>query len=278
MASGQWRVLAGQFQVICPPEGTPGAGSPGVLRGQVSCGHWVNVAGLHGWVRALLDQGIISFRCPSCPDAPWLWQEVCKLGLFSDEERATLETQILAQEAARGSYRQCPRCQNLIQCLEPTTLRTPCLPCSQRAGKLYCFCWGCRTDWTGPPPQGDSCSNPQCSLQAALYDSPEIQAPGSSVHGCPSLRACPECHALVSHTGQGCSMVECPECWMEFCYRCLRGHLEEYDHEMELEDEEDEDLHDDDYWEAGCTIAGRQELNRLPPNQKLPESHPQLDP
>ncbi|CAM4629250.1 unnamed protein product [Lepidochelys kempii] len=92
MASEQRRALAAQFRVICRPGGPPGAGSPGALRGQVSCGHW----------------GITSFCCPRCPDTPWLWQELCKLRLFSDEDRATLEAQILAQEGARGSYRQCP--------------------------------------------------------------------------------------------------------------------------------------------------------------------------
>ncbi|XP_034612222.1 uncharacterized protein LOC117869485 isoform X2 [Trachemys scripta elegans] len=209
MASGQWRALAEQFQVICPPGGAPGAGSPGVLRGRASCGHWVSAAGLRGWVRALLDQGVTLFRCPCCPDTPWLWQELCKLGLFSDEDQAMLEAQILAQEGARDNYRQCP-------------------------------------------------------LQAVLYDTLEIQAPGSSVHGCPSLRACPECHTLVSHTGLGCPLVECPECWTEFCYRCLRDHLGEDADETEWEHDEDEDLDYDNSLEASCSIAGRQELNRSP--------------
>uniref|UniRef100_A0A8C8RGC2 RBR-type E3 ubiquitin transferase n=1 Tax=Pelusios castaneus TaxID=367368 RepID=A0A8C8RGC2_9SAUR len=241
--SEQWRALAEQFQVICTPGRTPGTGVPGVLQGQGSCGHWVNVAGLRGWVRALLDQGIISFHCPSCPDTPWLWQELCKLGLFSDKDRATLETQILAQKGARDTYHQCPRCQNLIQLLDPKRLCTPCLPCSQQAGRLYCFCWGCRRDWGDPPPQGDSCSNPQCSLQAVLYSTPEIQAPGSSIHGCPLLRACPNCHALVSHSGLGCPAVKCPECSKSFCYRCLADHW---------------------VWKAICVITGRQELNSSP--------------
>ncbi|XP_065430368.1 E3 ubiquitin-protein ligase RNF19B-like isoform X1 [Chrysemys picta bellii] len=224
MPSGPWRTLAEQFQVICPPGGAPGAGSPGALGRKMTCGHWVSAAGLRGWVRALLDQGITSFRCPRCPDTPWLWQELCKLGLFSDEDRATLEAQILAQDGARGSYRQCPRCQHLVQRLDPGTLRTPCLPCSQRAGALYCFCWGCRTEWRDPSSHADS----RCPLQAALHDAPKIHAPRSSVHSCPSLRACPHCHALLSHTTQGCPMVVCPECRCWFCYRCLGlsgGHL-----------------------------------------------------
>ncbi|XP_030399038.1 probable E3 ubiquitin-protein ligase RNF217 [Gopherus evgoodei] len=217
MASAQWRALAEQFQVICPPGGPPGAGRPGALRAQVSCGHWVSAAGLRRWVRALLDQGVTSFHCPCCSDTPWLWQELCKLGLFSVEDRATLEAQILAQEGARGSYRPCPRCQHLVQRLDPGALRTPCLPCSQRAGGLYCFCWGCLKEWRDPASHADS----RCSLQAALHDAPKIQAPRSAIHGCPSLRACPRCHALLSHTTQGCPMVACPECRSWFCYRCL---------------------------------------------------------
>ncbi|XP_075763373.1 putative E3 ubiquitin-protein ligase RNF144A isoform X2 [Pelodiscus sinensis] len=224
MASGQWQALAEQFQVICPSGGGPGAGDPSKQRGQASCGHCVSVAGLQGWVQALLDQGITSFRCPRCPDAPWLWQEVCKLGLFSDEIRAMLETQILAQEGTRASYRQCPRCQHLVQRLEPGPLRTPCLLCSQRARRLCCFCWGCRTDW----PDASAHADLHCPLQAALHDAPTIQAPRSSLHSCPSLRACPRCHALLSHTLRGCPLVLCPECQCSFCYRCLelsRGHV-----------------------------------------------------
>ncbi|XP_074836913.1 uncharacterized protein LOC142003669 [Carettochelys insculpta] len=217
MASGQWRALAEQFQLICPSGGAPGVGSPGALPGLASCGHWVNVAGLQGWVQALLDQGIPSFRCPRCPESPWLWQELCKLGLFTDEARARLEAQILVQEGATGSYRQCPRCQRLVQRLEPGPLRTPCLPCSQQARRLYCFCWGCGRDWPDTSPHAD----PRCPLQAALHDAPKIQAPPSSLHGCPSLRACPRCYALLSHTLQGYPSVICPECHCVFCYRCL---------------------------------------------------------
>uniref|UniRef100_A0A674JA41 RING-type domain-containing protein n=1 Tax=Terrapene triunguis TaxID=2587831 RepID=A0A674JA41_9SAUR len=106
----------------------------------------------------------------------------------------------------------------LVQVLDPGTPRTPCLPCSQRAGELYCFCWGCHVDWKDPSPQDESCSNPQC----LLYNAPEIQAPGSSVHGCPLLRACPECHTLVSHTELGFLLVACLEYCMTFCYRCLK--------------------------------------------------------
>uniref|UniRef100_A0A8C8REC1 RBR-type E3 ubiquitin transferase n=1 Tax=Pelusios castaneus TaxID=367368 RepID=A0A8C8REC1_9SAUR len=255
--SEQWREQAEQLQVICSPGEASGTGVPGVLQGQGSCGHWVNVAGLRGWVRALLDQGIISFHCPSCPGTPWLWQELCKLGLFSDKDQATLEAQILAQKGARGSYHQCPRCQNLIQRLDPKNLCTICLSCSQQAGGLYCFCWGCRRDWMGPVSQGNSCSNPQCSLQTVLYDTPEIQALESSVRGCPSLRVCPNCHTLVSHNGKGCPMVDCPECCMEFCYRCLRDHLE---------------------CRAPCIMAGRQELNGPPQSKGDPRLTPTLTP
>ncbi|XP_065430475.1 uncharacterized protein LOC103307036 isoform X2 [Chrysemys picta bellii] len=102
----------------------------------------------------------------------------------------------------------------LVQVLDPGTPRTPCLPCSQRAGELYCFCWGCHMDWKDP--------SSQCLLQAVLYNAPEIRASGSSVHGCPLLRACPECHTLVSHTELGFPLVACLEYCMAFCYRCLK--------------------------------------------------------
>ncbi|XP_059573776.1 uncharacterized protein LOC132245489 isoform X3 [Alligator mississippiensis] len=216
MASGQEQAAAERPQGLAPL-GAAGAGAGG----RASCGHRVSAAELQPWVRALLQQGITSWRCPRCPDARWLWQELRDLGLFSGRDQAWLEATILAQEGARSSYRQCPRCQLLVQRPAPGPLRTACPPCSRKAKQLRCFCWGCHQVWEETSALGDTSHGSLCALLTVLHDAPEIQAPESSVHGCPSLRACPECRALVTHNGLGCPMVRCPQCQAWFCYRCL---------------------------------------------------------
>ncbi|KAG6922327.1 hypothetical protein G0U57_002859 [Chelydra serpentina] len=59
-------------------------------------------------------------------------------------------------------------------------------------------------------------------LQTALDGAPQINASTSTVHGCPALRACPGCRALVSHTQRGCPTVWCAQCPCSFCFRCLK--------------------------------------------------------
>ncbi|KYO30422.1 hypothetical protein Y1Q_0015740 [Alligator mississippiensis] len=85
------------------------------------------------------------------------------------------------------------------------------------------------------------------------------QAPESSVHGCPSLRACPWCCTLVTHNKQGCSSVQCPQCQAFFCYRCLHDH---YDDGHDDDDDDYDDYSDDlgDPWPWSCPITAQQEL------------------
>ncbi|XP_059574958.1 uncharacterized protein LOC106738244 isoform X2 [Alligator mississippiensis] len=239
MASGEKSAAAPRHQRVCPPGGRPGAGAGG----RASCGHW----------------GITSWRCPRCPDTLWLWQELCDLGLFSRQDRARLEARILAQEGAKSSYRQCPRCQLLVQRPAPGPLRTACPPCSRQAGQLRYFCWGCHQAWDETPSPGDAGHGSRCMLLTMLHDAPAIQAPESSVHGCPSLRACPWCCTLVTHNKQGCSSVQCPQCQAFFCYRCLHDH---YDDGHDDDDDDYDDYSDDlgDPWPWSCPITAQQEL------------------
>ncbi|CAM2110522.1 unnamed protein product [Caretta caretta] len=62
----------------------------------------------------------------------------------------------------------------------------------------------------------------RCLLQTALDEAPKISNCSSTVHGCPALRACPGCGALVSHTQKGCPTVWCAKCPCSFCFRCLK--------------------------------------------------------
>ncbi|XP_059574959.1 uncharacterized protein LOC106738244 isoform X4 [Alligator mississippiensis] len=174
-------------------------------------------------------------------------------------DRARLEARILAQEGAKSSYRQCPRCQLLVQRPAPGPLRTACPPCSRQAGQLRYFCWGCHQAWDETPSPGDAGHGSRCMLLTMLHDAPAIQAPESSVHGCPSLRACPWCCTLVTHNKQGCSSVQCPQCQAFFCYRCLHDH---YDDGHDDDDDDYDDYSDDlgDPWPWSCPITAQQEL------------------
>ncbi|KAM9111328.1 uncharacterized protein ACDP82_000146 [Pangshura tecta] len=76
----------------------------------------------------------------------------------------------------------------------------------------------CPTAWMASSPDAEL----KCLLQTALDEAPKINDRNSTVHGCPVLRACPGCGALVRHTQEGCPTVWCAECPCSFCFRCLK--------------------------------------------------------
>nr|XP_014352566.1 PREDICTED: uncharacterized protein LOC106706315 isoform X1 [Latimeria chalumnae] len=195
-----------------------------LVRVRASCAHFVNPVALRQWVTwALQEQAIYKFFCPRCR-RHWLWQEVRKLALLNEHDRNTLEQKIIevTETLFDPPHRKCPRCGRLVERFELTNLCTPCLVCSERTARVYRFCWACLKDWSGPSPRNDSCASPLCASQAALLSCLLVTAAlDSEVNGCPSLRACPNCEALVTHTLDGSVQVQCPNCGLYFCYRCL---------------------------------------------------------
>ncbi|XP_043357903.1 uncharacterized protein LOC122457366 isoform X2 [Dermochelys coriacea] len=205
MASGPWRALAEQFQVICSPGGPPGAGPPGALPGRVSCGHW----------------GVTSFRCPYCPDIPWLWQELCKLSLFSDEDQATLEAQILAQEGARGSsppVSTLPAPRSALGPRDPVHPLPALLPAGRGAVLLLL---GLPHGMEGPLTTERILLRPPVPPTGHAVQHPQDPGPGIVCPWVPP--AYPECHTRL-----GCPLEACLEYCMTFCDCGLKTAMAHY--------------------------------------------------
>lgn len=97
-----------------------------------------------------------------------------------------------------------------------------CQSCSKEKRRVFRFCWDCQREWSCISSPNSSCALPDCALRAALLSGGQICDPNSSAKGCPYFRACPNCKALLTHSGQGCPMIHCPECATKICFRCLR--------------------------------------------------------
>ncbi|XP_041034711.1 probable E3 ubiquitin-protein ligase RNF217 [Carcharodon carcharias] len=150
-----------------------------------------------------------------------MWQEVRSLALFSPAEQGLYEEQILRRvENDTDSFKKCPKCSLLVQRLDVEDFSTKCPACPENRGNPYWFCWSCMRRWRGRSLHGAGCKRKSCKMVALLLSCPLITDPLLSVNGCPVVRACPQCKALISHTG-GCKYVNCRNCANRFCYRCL---------------------------------------------------------
>ena len=106
----------------------------------------------------------------------------------------------------------------------PNDLSVICTNCRARQ-RSYKFCWQCLREWKGPAPRSDRCENDGCINQQleTLRRCPEIIFESvKDVTGCPSIRACPTCGALVEHDQTQCKNIVCPRCVVEFCFVCLK--------------------------------------------------------
>ncbi|XP_059403940.1 E3 ubiquitin-protein ligase RNF144A-like [Carassius carassius] len=161
---------------------------------------------------------------------------------------------------------KCPGCQQ-SDFSKLDGQKAVCRPCSKAKRCVFQFCWACQREWPCNASANNSCMLPNCALRAALLSVKEISDPQSLVNGCPYFRACPGCQALVTHSGEGCPYIICPNCEEEFCFRCLRPQCYEagYDDEYDDDDDGDDDNDDDDDLEIGpCVIADNAEIiNRM---------------
>ncbi|XP_060710588.1 E3 ubiquitin-protein ligase RNF19B-like isoform X2 [Hemiscyllium ocellatum] len=186
---------------------------------QLQCGHYADVGKLRMLVKWLLDKGHSSFVCTLCPGGGIPWQRL-RLVLDLPEDELRECERVLQRNTQRASLlSKCPACSRLVQRLSMTELMVTCPLCPCSGGKDWRFCWDCLREWAGSP--GDRCGNADCSSLLLLRSCSVIQRPRSAVHQCPSVRPCPGCQRLLSHTG-GCNNMVCPNCGCLFCYRCLR--------------------------------------------------------
>ncbi|KAK1153319.1 E3 ubiquitin-protein ligase RNF144A-like [Acipenser oxyrinchus oxyrinchus] len=206
-------------------ESDPRTRLPSGLSVTASCGHSIDSLWLKWLVIKQLGLGVQDFSCQQCSQT-WSWQEVKRLAVFTEQEGKSCEEMIsrLNSPDPLHTHRKCPGCSLLLPRPGSGSRSVPCKACSIAKRKVFQFCWDCQQEWRAPSSQEDNdCGNKDCATQACLLSCPAIKLPGSQLDGCPCFRACPQCHALISHTLRGCSQVKCPQCAHAFCYRCLRG-------------------------------------------------------
>ncbi|XP_072904950.1 E3 ubiquitin-protein ligase RNF217-like [Hemitrygon akajei] len=194
----------------------------GIQQTRTLCEHFHWSRQLRQNVKSRLATGETDITCPKCGQV-WAWQEVRSLHLLTKRDQLLYEKK-LSQMMSRitDTYKKCPGCKSLLQRLDLTNLCMKCPFCSETKGEAFQFCWACLRKWKGGSWQGDSCANESCHIVALLQCCEEILNPALTVNGCPSIRACPQCKALVAHSG-GCKYVTCRNCTNRFCFRCLES-------------------------------------------------------
>ncbi|XP_056312976.1 probable E3 ubiquitin-protein ligase RNF144A-A [Danio aesculapii] len=133
---------------------------------------------------------------------------------------------------------KCPGCQGSDDIRKLEGQRAVCKSCSKVKRCVFQFCWACQREWPRDASTTNSCMLPDCALRAALLSVKQIDDPESSVVGCPYFRACPGCKALLTHSGEGCPNIICPNCDEEFCFRCLAPEC--YDDQYDDSDNEED--------------------------------------
>ncbi|XP_067435788.1 E3 ubiquitin-protein ligase RNF19A-like [Thunnus thynnus] len=193
-------------------------------RAQMSCGHAVTPTSLTNWCRRLLDEGKSRFVCGCCRQE-WSYVEVRKMALLTPEEMEYFE-KTMAVNAIRDNFhaKLCPGCKSSVVRKDESNLSVRCTFCTANKQKPYEFCWQCLSEWKGPSPRSDRCENDGCcnSLLETLRTCPDIVFDRVVVSGCPSIRACPTCGALVQHDKTKCKNTVCLQCKKEFCFVCLK--------------------------------------------------------
>ncbi|XP_067436273.1 uncharacterized protein [Thunnus thynnus] len=194
-------------------------------RAQMSCGHAVTPTSLTNWCRRLLDEGKSRFVCGHCRQE-WSYMEVRKMALLTPEEMEYFE-KTMAVNAIRDNFhaKLCPGCKSSVVRKDESNLSVRCTFCTANKQKPYEFCWQCLNEWKGPFPRSDRCENDGCCNESLklLRTCPDIVFKDvKGVIGCPSMRACPTCGALLEHDKTQCKNIVCLRCKVEFCFVCLK--------------------------------------------------------
>uniref|UniRef100_A0A3Q3JGW3 RING-type domain-containing protein n=1 Tax=Monopterus albus TaxID=43700 RepID=A0A3Q3JGW3_MONAL len=170
-------------------------------------------------------EDVLDCNKPSCyrlsPDVLWPRSdpdEVCKMALLTPEEMKDFETKLASNAFPMKS---CPGCRSSVVRKNESNLRVHCTVCTTNKGRTFEFCWQCLKEWKGPAPRSDRCDNDGCCNVALklLRECSDISFESvKGVEGCPSIRSCPTCGALVAHCRKYCKNVVCPRCTVEFCF------------------------------------------------------------
>ncbi|XP_068164553.1 uncharacterized protein [Antennarius striatus] len=195
------------------------------LRAKMSCGHSVTPMSLTDWCLQQVDQGEFRFVCgqTGC-DVEWPFEEVCKMALLTPEEIEYFEKKIFQNTATcRMEIKVCPGCNSNVTRQDLNNLNVHCNVCTAAKGRVYRFCWQCLREWKGDGSSSVRCQNVGCQNPLDILKAcPELVFEDvEEVMGCPSIRACPTCGLLVSHSSKQCKTITCKRCNVKFCFVCL---------------------------------------------------------
>ena len=106
------------------------------------------------------------------------------------------------------------------------------------------FCWCCGKQWR----YGHVCDDSFRFELVSLLNKATSKSIGA-VNGVPSMRACPQCCQLITHT-DACKHMKCAACKTDFCFVCLKPKV-------------------NGNWSCGshsdrCPVAPKQNLQTLP--------------
>ena len=174
-----------------------------------------------------LKDGKFRFLCPQVDfktniecKTEWHWFLVRHVAALSDDQIRNFEEKICENYLMKaGGFQQCPGCNNMCFREKTKELRVACPLCSKQHPRgSYEFCWACLHVWG----RGGSCSNPDCDGMdpRVRYLKQASRKAIVGVEGCPSVRACPHCGILISHT-DACKHMTC-KCGHQFCFICLK--------------------------------------------------------
>ena len=179
------------------------------------CSHAIHPTSLVQMCEELIGSKSWELRCPE-KDCNILWSMayIQKCGL-SAEFFTSVSKNAFANFCKHNSavdFRQCPGCRSFCERINKSDKIVRCGICSKRSGKAYDFCWRC----SNPYLSGHKCFAERVQI---LASAPLTTMEYSSVV-CPSMRACPNCSALIEHAGK-CKHMACPQCKQKFCFVCL---------------------------------------------------------
>ncbi|KAL5010831.1 hypothetical protein ScPMuIL_013136 [Solemya velum] len=197
------------------------------------CGHAITPENLYAFCWSELNSGKVEFKCPAIIDdytktcnKKWDFRHVVRGACLSDDEM-NLFSGFLSNNWLKlaKSIQLCPKCGEAIERSSCMGNLMECVYCSQsRVNSEFCFI--CTRPWRNRR-RGDRCGNDGCSsgvnpMRSILQNCGRKTIVG--VQGCPCVRACPECRAVVEYTSDNeeiCKHMECPICHAMFCFICL---------------------------------------------------------
>lgn len=195
---------------------------------ETKCGHPITPDDMHHYCMAELQSGSLEFRCPQVDgngkkncNALWDVKEVSEIADWDVDEFQYVDKMLSQNYLARQrGIKECPFCRSYCRRIDMKNPRVICGYCKGSGKTPNEFCWSCLNEWRNGG--NKHCGNADCTTEgdanATLKNCPTKTI--GDARDVPSVRACPNCHALTEHISD-CKHMNCWGCKYEFCFVCL---------------------------------------------------------